>query len=133
MDPGPLVKEQIDSGTTFLAAVERTIPVAAGFWLKAADRDDWTFYLASDRFEGEDWRAAYEEVSRVEAALRDPNLGPLGMRFIKPSDALARAVLDYQRLYPGKVIRLRDRFFGGLAIDEVYIYPSPVAVSSTTP
>ena len=52
------------------------------------------------------------------------------MRLIKPSELrLRKAVLDYQRLYPGKVIRLRDRFFGDMAIDEVYIYPVPVTVS----
>jgi hypothetical protein len=132
MDPGPLVKEQIDSGATFLAELDKKMPVATGFWLKGTDRDYWKFYVVADRFEGDDRRAAYEEVSRVTAALRDPNLGPLDLRLIEPSDPLAKAVLDYRRLYPDKVIRLRDRFFGGMAIDEVYIYPSPVLAAPVT-
>jgi hypothetical protein len=53
----------------------------------------------------------------------------LEVRSIDPDDPLVRAALDYQRLYPGKAVRLRDRVFGGLGVDEVYIYPSPVAVS----
>ena len=132
MDPGPLVKEQIDAGAMFLAELEKKMPVAAGFWLKGTDRDYWKFYVVADRFEGEDRLAAYEEVSRVTAAMRDPNVGPSDVRLIETGKPLARAVLDYRRLYPDKVIRLRDRFFGGMAIDEVYIYPSPVAASPVT-
>ena len=52
---------------TFLAELEKKIPIAAGFWLKGTDRDDWTFYVTSPRFEDEDWRTAYEEVLRASA------------------------------------------------------------------
>jgi hypothetical protein len=129
MDPDPLVNEQIDAGAAFLAELEKSIPVPAGFWLKGADQDSWTFYVTSDRFEGEDEREARGEALRVAMAIGDPNLELLQVRLIKPSHPLARAALDYQRLYPGKVIRLRDRVFGDMGIDEVYIYPAPVAVS----
>jgi hypothetical protein len=85
--------------------------------------------VTSDRFGGEDEREARGEALRVAMAIGDPNLELLQMRLIKPGHPLARAALDYQRLNPGKVIRLRDRVLGDMGIDEVYIYPAPVAVS----
>ena len=129
MDPSPLVTEQIDAGAKFLAELEKTVPVAAAFWLKHQDRDSFVFYVASDRFQGGSQDPARGEALRVAGALRDPDLNSLYMRLIKPSDPLVRSALDYQRLYPGKAIRLRDRVFGDMGIDEVYIYPAPLAVS----
>lgn len=129
MDPGPLVKEQIDAGATLLAELEKSIPVAAGFWLKGTDQDSWKFYVTSHRFEDEDGREARGEALGIAVGMHDPNLGPLDVRLIKPSHPLARAALDYQRLYPGKVVRLRNRVFGDMGIDEIYLYPAPVAVS----
>jgi hypothetical protein len=128
MDPGPLVKEQIDAGARFLTEFEKTVPVAAAFWLKGQDQDSWYLYVIPDRLEDDGRRGAEREVLRVILSMRDPNLGPLDVRLIKPSDPLARAALDYQRLYPGKAVCLRDRVFGDRGIDEVYIYPAPVAV-----
>jgi hypothetical protein len=129
MEPCPLVTEQIDVGTRFLAELEKTVPVTAAFWLKHQDRDYFVFYVASDRFQDGDRDVARGEALRVAREMRDPNLDLSGPRLIKPTDPLVRAALDYQRLYPGKAVRLRDRVFGGMGIDEIYIYPSSVAVS----
>jgi hypothetical protein len=129
MDPGPLMTEQIEAGKTFLAELERTIPVAAAFWLKITDQDSLGFYVASDRFEDDNQGVARGEALRVAVAMRDPYVGPLQVRLIKTSHPLARSALSFQRLYPGKAIRLRDRVFGDMGIDEVYIYPAPIAVS----
>ncbi len=128
MDPGPLVTEQIDAGTRFLAELEKTMTVAAAFWLKRPETDSWYFYVAPDRSRDGNRGAAAGEALRVALAMQDPNLGYLQVRTIDPDDPLARAVLDYQRLYPGKAVHLRDRAFGGMGIDEIYIYPSPIAV-----
>jgi hypothetical protein len=129
MDPGPLVTEQIDAGEKFLAELEKAMTVAAAFWLKRQDQDSWNFYVAPDRSRDGHRGVADGEVLRVALALRDPNLDYLQVRTIDPDDPLARAALDYQRLYPGKAVRLRDRVFGEMGIDEVYIYPAPAAVS----
>jgi hypothetical protein len=125
MDPGPLVTEQIDAGTKFLAELKKTVPLAAAFWLKRPDRDSWEFCVVADR--GRETTGG--EMLRVALELRDPNLPFLDVRTIEPDDPLARSALDFQRLYPGKAVRLRDRVFGNMGIDEVYLYPSPVAVS----
>jgi hypothetical protein len=132
MDPGPLVTEQIDAGARFLAEFEKTIPVAAAFWLKRPDRESWNLYIASDQFRGEKRYAAYAEVGRVDSALREPYLGPFRIKLLEASDPLVWAALDVHRLYPGKAVRLRDTVFGGLGIDEIYIYPVATPVSSMT-
>lgn len=128
MDPGPLVTEQIDAGTRFLAELEKTMTVAAAFWLKRQDQD-WYFYVAPDRSRDDSRGVAAGEVLRVALAMKDPNLGYLEVRTLDPDEPLAKSALDYQRLYPGKAIRLRDRVFGNMGIDEVYIYPAPAPVS----
>ncbi len=129
MDSGPLVTEQIDAGARFLAEFEKAIPVAVAFWLKRPDRESLALCIASDQFQDEKRYAAYGEVVRVKGVLRDPELDPFQITLLEPTDPLARSALDYQRLYPGKPVRLRDRVFGPIGIDEVYIYPAPIAVS----
>jgi hypothetical protein len=126
MDPGPLVREQIDAGARFLTEFEKIVPVGAAFWLRGQDQDSWYLYAAPDRLEDEGRRVVAREVLRVVLSMRDPNLGPLDVRLIKPGEPLAKAALDYQRLYPGKVVHLHDRVFGNIGVDEVYIYPSTI-------
>jgi hypothetical protein len=128
MDPGPLVTEQIDAGTRFLAELEKTMTIAAAFWLKRPDQD-WYFYVAPDWPRDVNRREAGGELLRIALAMQDPNLSYLQVRTIDPDDPLAKSALDYQRLYPGKAIRLRDRVFGNMGIDEIYIYPSTIPVA----
>jgi hypothetical protein len=129
MDPGPLVTEQIDAGKKFLAELDKTITVVAAFWLKRPDQDSWYFYVAPDRSRDDHLGVAGGETLRIALALQDPNLGYLQVRPVDPDDPLARAAPDYQRLYPGKAVRLRDRVFGSMGVDEDYIYPATNAAS----
>ena len=40
---------------------------------------------------------------------------------------LFEAALELRRRYPGRTpIRIQNTVFGGVAVDEVYIYPSPI-------
>ena len=122
MDPDTLVTEQIDAGTKFLAELEKTIPVAVAFWLKITDQPSLSFYVASDQFQMGPtmWLVARRSASpwRCGSLCRSAAGG-----LIEPTHPLARAALNYQRLYPGETVRLRDRGFGDMGIDEDYIYP----------
>jgi hypothetical protein len=130
MDPGPLVKEQIDAGAKFLAEFEKKIPVTAAFWLKASEADSWYLYVASDEFNDRNLDVAYAEVLRLAGEIRDPNFDPFQVKLIKPSHPLAKAAVDVRRLYPGSMAtRLLRRYFGGASAEEVYIYPALTAVS----
>jgi hypothetical protein len=131
MDSGPLVSEEIEAGTRVLAELRKTMSLATAFWLKLPDKDSWNFYVAADRSQDDDHGSVGGEVLRVVLEMRDPNLGFLQVQTIPPDHPLARSALDYQDLYPGKAIRLRDGVFGGMGIEEVYIYPVPIAATST--
>jgi hypothetical protein len=132
MDSGPLVSEEIEAGAKVLAELQKTLSVATAFWLKLPEKNSWNFYVVADRSRDHDQGSTGGEVLRVVLEMRDPNLSFLQVQTIRPDHPLARSALDYQRLYPGKAIRLRDRVFGEMGIDEVYIYPSSVAASPIT-
>jgi len=130
MDQGPLVIEQIDAGARFLAEFEKKIPVMAAFWLKASEEGSWYLYLASDEFNHNNLDVGYREVLRLAGELRDPNFDPFQVKLIKPGHPLAKAALDVLQRFPGRMAtRLHRRNFGGVSVDEVYIYPTPIAVS----
>jgi len=130
MDQGPLVIEQIDAGARFLAEFEKKIPVMAALWLKASDEGSWYLYLASDEFNHNNLDVGYREVLRLAGELRDPNFDPFQVKLIKPGHPLAKAALDVLQRFPGRMAtRLHRRNFGGVSVDEVYIYPTPIAVS----
>jgi len=130
MDQGPLVIEQIDAGARFLAEFEKKIPVMAAFWLKASEEGSWYLYLASDEFNHNNLDVGYREVLRLAGELRDPNFDPFQVKLINPGHPLAKAALDVLQRFPGRMAtRLHRRNFGGVSVDEVYIYPTPIAVS----
>jgi hypothetical protein len=55
-------------------------------------------------------------------------LDPFHVKVIGSDDRIAQAALAVQRKYPGRIpTRYHGRQFGGLSVDEVYIYALPVA------
>jgi hypothetical protein len=130
MDQGPLVTEEIDAGARFLGEFEKKFPVAAAFWLKAGEEDSGYLYVSSDQLNDQSLGAAYGEVLRIIGEMRDPNFDPFRVKLIKPGDPLAKAARDLLQLYPiRKPTRLRRSTFGGLGVDEVYLYPRSIPVS----
>ena len=130
MDQSPLVTEQIDAGAKFLAEFEKRIPVTAAFWLRANEEDSSYLYVASDEFNDNKLDVGYGEVLRIAAEMRDPNFDPFRVKLIRPGDPLAKAGLDVLRRYPGRMpARILRTYFGGVGVDEVYIYPTLTPVS----
>ncbi len=130
MDQEPLVMEQIDAGAKFLGELEREIAVTAAFWLKAREGDSWYLYVVPNHLNDNNLDVSYGEVLRIANIMRDPYFDPFRVKLIKPSHALAKAALDILRRFPGRMAtRLHRRNFGGLGVDEVYIYPTPMTVS----
>jgi hypothetical protein len=129
MDQIPLVTEQIDAGTRFLNEFQKYLPIQVAFWLKNAEEGDWNLYVASDQITEDDFDVAYGEVVRIAGQLRDPWFDLFQVKLIGATDPLAQAALDLQRRFPGGMpTRFHGNTFGGLSVDEVYIYPSPVPV-----
>lgn len=129
MDQGPLVMDQIDAGARFLGEFQKYMPVLAAFWLKESDEGEWNLYVASDQITDDNFDVAYGEVLRIAGVVRDPYFDPFQVKLTGANDPLARAALDTHRRYPGRVAtRFHGKVFGGLPVEEVYIYPSPLPV-----
>jgi hypothetical protein len=129
MDQGPLVTEQIDAGARFLAEFQNQYPVLAAFWLKDSDYGNWNLYVASEQITDDNFDLAYGEVVRIAGEMKDPWFDLFWVKVIGADDALAKAAVDFQRRYPGRSpARLSGGTFGGIGVDEVYVYPSPLPV-----
>jgi hypothetical protein len=129
MDQVPLVIEQIDVGTKFLGEFQKYLPIQAAFWLKETEEGDWSLYVVSDQITDDNFDVAYGEVLRIAGQLRDSWFDPFQVKLIGASDPLAQAALEIQRRFPGRMpIRLHGKTFGGVSVDEVYVYPSSTPV-----
>jgi len=129
MDQGPLVSEQIDAGARFLGEFQKYLPIQAAFWLKDSEEGAWNLYVVSDRITDDNFDVAYGEVLRIAGQLQDTWFDPFQVKLIDVNDSVAQAALDIQRRFHGKVpTRFREMTFGGVSVDEVYIYPSPIPV-----
>jgi hypothetical protein len=101
--------------------------VQAAFWLRERDSDEWYFYLASDQIDDTNFDHAYGEVLRIVRPPQNLWIDPFQVKVIGTNDRVARAALDVMSKYPGQIpMRYHGRQFGGLSVDEVYIYPLPL-------
>jgi hypothetical protein len=136
VDQVALVDEQIKAGQKLVERLNgEGIPVAAAAWIKEAESGQWYFYLVTSLV-GEDGakKPAYRRVTPAIRQLQSEGvwLDPFEVKVIGPTDPVAQAILDVQRVYPGG--RLATRYggasLGGLSIDGAYLYPLPVGTSS---
>lgn len=129
MDQSPLVNDQIDAGARFLGEFRKYIPVKAAFWLKESDEGEWNLYVASDQITDDNFDVVYGEVLRIAGHLHDPRFDPFQVKLLGGDAPLAEAALDLNRRCPGPVAtHVQGRMFGGLPLEEAYIYPSPIPV-----
>jgi hypothetical protein len=127
MDQGPLVAEQIDAGARFLAEFQKTLPVQAAFWLKDSEEGVWHLYVVSDQITDHNIDVGYREVVRVSRRLRDPWFDLFQVKLIGEDHPLAKAVRELQQRYSRQSpARLNGRVLGGVSVEELYLYPSPL-------
>jgi hypothetical protein len=131
MDQGPLVTEETDAGAELVQKLNQYFPVKAAFWLKASDEDERYLYIASDKINETNVRAAYREAFRLANEMQSPYLNPFRLKLIGGQDQLTVAALDVQNRFAGLMAtRFHGKAFGGQTVDDVYLYPpsSPAAV-----
>jgi hypothetical protein len=129
MDQVPLVIDQIDVGTRFLGEFQKYLPIQAAFWLKETEEGDWSLYVVSDQITDDNFDVAYGEVLRIAGQLRDPWFDPFQVNLIGANDPIAQVALDIQRRVPGRMPSwFHGKTFGGVSVDEIYVYPSPIPV-----
>lgn len=130
MDQSPLVIEQKDAGSRFVAEFDKYASVQSAFWLKESDAD-WQLYIASEQITDDNFDVAYGEVLRITSDLDDPSLDPFDVKLIGADDPLAQAVMGVKNRYPGRMDTLfRDRQIAGMEIQGLHVYGSPIAAPS---
>jgi hypothetical protein len=129
MDQGPLVVEEIDAGAELARGFEKYVPVKVAFWVKASDEEQRYLYLASDGIDANNIDVAYGEVLRLVGKLQSFDLDPFRVKLVNSEDPLAKAAVEINRRFPGRMAtRYGGKTFGGASVDDVYVYPSPLPV-----
>ena len=132
MDQGPLVTEQSDAGDALIQEFNKYAPVRAAFWLKESEDGQWYLHLVSDRINDSNFDLAYGEVLRIVGKKPNLWLDPFQVKVTGVDDPLAGAVMGIQQAYAGRLAtRFRNRQLGGLSVEEIYIYSSPVATPAS--
>jgi hypothetical protein len=123
MDTSPLVIEQIDAGAELIRRFQEYMPVDAAFWLNPSEEGAWALYIACPRMDVANFDLGFVEVLRLVQEMHTPYIDPFQVRLIGSGDPLAKAALDINQEFPGPIpTRLRGKSFGGLPVEEVYIY-----------
>jgi hypothetical protein len=131
MDQDSLVTEQIDVAAEFLAEFEKTYSVASAFWLRKSGESSWYLYVSSPDYTSEDLDTAYGQVLRLAQQINNPYFDPFKVKLILVSNPLSVSAVEILKRFPGRMAtRLRQRDFGGVGADEVYVYPIPVMAST---
>lgn len=129
MAENALVAEHKEAGRKFLAEFTKFFPIDVAFWLRN-DEGRLLLYVASQQITAENAGTAYIEVHQIARRLRDPWLDSMDIRVLNSEDRLAKAAVQVQSKYgPDVPARFTGDFFGGMNVEEVYIYPMPVPAS----
>ena len=127
MDQEPLVIEEIETGAELIRLFGQSIPVKVAFWLKVSDTPNRFLYLASERIDDTNFDLAYREVVRLIGQIRSPYLDLFRVKVVNANAPFAQAAADINDRFPRPLATcLRGRTFGGVSVDDVYIYPSPL-------
>jgi hypothetical protein len=130
MDQGPLVTEEIDAGAELVREFDKYAPVKVAFWLKASDEEQRYLYIASEQMNNTNLDVAYGEVLRLANQMKSPYLDPFRVKLISAENPLANAAAEINRRFPGRLAtRVGGKSFGGITVEDVYIYPSPLSAS----
>lgn len=125
MDQGSLVTEEIDAGAELAREFDKYEPVKVAFWLKASDDDHRFLYIASEGIDDTNIDNAYGKVLRLVQKMRSMWLDPFRVKLIGAEDPLAKAAVEiHQRFSSRTATRFGGKMFGGISVDDVYIYSS---------
>jgi hypothetical protein len=125
MDTNPLVTEEADAGADLIQRFHNYMPVEAAFWLNPSEDGKWALYIASPAIDDGKYDPGFREVLRLVREMRTSYIDPFQVRLIGSDDPLAKAAIEMNQRFPGPIpTRLRGKSFGGIPVEEVYIYPA---------
>jgi hypothetical protein len=125
VDKNALVIEEIAAGAELIRRFQEFMPVEAAFWLNPSEEGGWALYLASPQMDVARFDRGFAEILRIVREMQTPYIDPFQVRLIGIDDPLAKAAVDSNGKFPGPIpTRFRGKSFGGVPVEEVYIYPS---------
>jgi len=123
--------DEINAGAELVREFDKYEPVKVAFWLKAGDDEYRYLYIASEGIEAGNKTAAYIEVLRLADKIQSPFLDPFRVKLLTAKDPLAEAAAEVNERFAGRMAtRFGGRSFGGVSVDDVYIYPSPLPATA---
>jgi len=129
MDQELLVDYRVEDGQKLIAELVRSgFDVTAAFWVHTPDDDLWQLYIASDSVDSNKIGDAYGILYGCLQRIATPSISISEVKLVRPSNPIARDALAIRARYRGRVpTKFKGERFGGLSIDEAYIYPTTVA------
>jgi hypothetical protein len=123
MDTNPLVIEEIDAGSELIRKFQEYMPVEGAFWLNPSEEGRWALYIVSPQMDVANYDLGFAEILRLVHEMGTPYIDPFQVRLVGSDDPLAKAAFEINRKYPGPMpTRFRGKNFGGMPVEEVYIY-----------
>jgi hypothetical protein len=125
MDTSSLVGNQIDDGGRLIEALARNgFDVTAAAWIRPPESPRWVLYVVSNNVDAKGPLAAYRAVADAMSELPDPRLSMSEIKLVGGGEAAARELLEVVPSHLAKTPTSPSRsVFGGVPIDEVYVYP----------
>jgi hypothetical protein len=124
MDTNPLVTEETDAGAELVRRLRKSMPVETAFWLNPAAYGKWELNIATPEVDAGNYDHGYGEILRLVQEMHTPYIDPFQVRLIGTENPLTKAAVEMNRRFPGPVpTRFRGKHFGGIPVEEVYIYP----------
>lgn len=125
-----MIEKQWSAGGVFLRQLsEKGFPIAVAFWAKQPDSEFWYLFIASDRVESSGLREAYGEAMHEFPEEARSWLDLFSVKLIRANSPVARAVKEVRDRsgVPGAAQVMTHHggpLLGGMAVEEVYIYPA---------
>jgi hypothetical protein len=126
MDTVTLVADQIDEGQRLLDRLdEEGFVVRAACWVKPVEEDRWSLYIATPAVDEKgDTLPAYRRLIPVLRSLGDGWVTSSDVTLVGEKHPIVKDAREHLRrsAYSKPAPPLRP-MFGGIAVDEVYVYP----------
>lgn len=132
MDQMPLVTEEIDAGSLLVREFNKYAHVTVAFWLKESDDEFRYLFIASDEINDSNVGNGYVEILRLSQLIKSPFLDPFRVKLLNANDSLAIAAKKINERFPARLpTRIGGQLFGGISIDDAYVYPAESCASAT--
>src|SRR5262245_21860368 len=124
MDTVTLVENQIDNGQRLLDRLgEKGFVVRAACWVKPADRDRWSLYIATPSVDEKGTLEAYRQLTPVLRSLGNDWVTSSDVTLVGEKHPLVPYALEILRRFPHKTpIRSPLPLRSGISLEEVYVY-----------